>query len=189
MKLYIVGHRDENEPALVTVETIDSISDLSKLEIDKIPNIVSPFYRSVDLNCGKIIKITDMTEKIEYFWANINGIKLQKGQYFLAGDTDKITCYMYKTSAAEDAEPCPTFSGVRYKHYNNGLLKTKKCYMNGVLVCSYSFRNDIYNTVSDTAMFKNGRPELVNIFNDQEVLQEQKVLTGKGKVFMTYQSN
>lgn len=185
-KVYILGNRSEKDkepqvPVLVTIETIDNLTVIVN---ENLKTVQCPFYQSLNINCGKIHKITDVTEKIEFLWTNIKGtdgdsFKIQKGQFFLGS----LTCYVYKIAAMEAADPHYKFRGVRYTHYSNGLIKSKQCYNSGKITHSYRYRNDTYNTIYETTIYRNGKPEIVNTYDEQEILSGQTFLMSNGKVF------
>jgi hypothetical protein len=162
-------------PVIVTIEPIGDIS------LTEDPAA----YQSLSVKSGKIIKIADASGKIPYEWANLkfNGeelIKVSINQYFITQDPG-LTCYYHKCAVVEHLDPERLFSGVKYKHYSNGKLQEKIYYANGVVLSCTKFRDDIYNSMCTATMYKHGKPELINTYDEREWLMKQEWLMQNGK--------
>jgi hypothetical protein len=142
-------------------------------------------YTTLTLNSGRIVKITDATEKINYDWANIKIgdtlITVKQNQYFLTIAGTGLYCYYNKCAVMEDLDPETLFTGVRFKHYTNGKIRDKLCYNNGDLSCLYNYRDDLYNTLCSFTVYKHGKPQVISSYNERELLLKQQWVTEKGK--------
>jgi hypothetical protein len=187
MKAYHIGHTDKQVEVLLTIETVDGLTETSAFQ--STPSYLqSPFYISAPINCGKIINITDVTETkaFQYAFVTLNGkeFKVNVGQFFLA-EKDGLVCFMHKIAALEDTKPHAFFTGVRYTHYRNGLLKEKQYCVSGKITHAYCYRDDLFNSLHQSYICNrnHGKPEQVFLFNEQEIPVGQKLLTSTGKVF------
>ncbi len=173
MILYSLGTRPC--PVIITIETIPGAHPFTDPD--------NP-HSHINLTCGKVLKISDASGKIVYDWANVKigdeKIKVKREQYFLTGNSG-LPCYSSRLPVLEELDPERLFTGVRYKHYINGKIRDKLCYGNGNLLSSFSYRDDVYNTICKSVIYRHGKPELVNTYDEREVLVKHQWLTEKGK--------
>jgi hypothetical protein len=195
MKVYIIGHRPEK--VLVTIDTID-LTDLSDFQ-SSIISVHMPFYIQKYINCGVISHITDLSENKEYDSANINIIGedtlVTKGQIFNIPlynykNGVGLAVYLYKIAALENLDLTDSnYTGLRYKHYTNGTIMEKICYKEGKPLLSYHYRNDTYNTLEQSKIFKNSKVESIIYYDNRERPLKQEWLKPNGTVLTTRSSN
>lgn len=183
MLYYAFGTRPDQ--AIVTLTEISHLAASAGEPQCPEDEIYMPSY----LQCCKVVKITDPTEKIIYSWANLNigdaTFKVSTGNYIHVKEGQGVECYISKAAVYEDIDPHSSFNGVKYKHFHNGLLNHKLCYVAGSIHKQYTYRNNTHNTLERITMYNQGKPEIVFQYDDNERLLEQMWLTRNGQVYST----
>ena len=183
----MIGY-NKTTPVLITVESVD-LTD-KKGSIIEPENFYSPFYIKKLINCGHIVKITDIHETVEYETAQVQfeeeKVNLSNNSYFNILNYDyakgiALTVYMNKTAALETLKEPLNFtkSGFRYVHYEGGALKAKLCYQGEFLIAFY-YRNDLYNTLEKKILYNCEQIEIINHYDEHEKKIKREVFSHNG---------
>ncbi len=197
MKVYLTGRSATSETrglVLVTVETINDVTDMNGITFYEGDRLLSPFFMEYPINCGYISNITDLFEKQQFDTASIpmNGVDytVKKGQYFKISNynyktAEHIKCYRHKVAACEKAEyVSPVYTGITYSHYPSGLVHKKYNYVNGKLHSYKVFRDDRFNTLEECLVYKDSYIYCRFEYNNTETFQSQTWYNSNGTVFL-----
>lgn len=189
LKVYTVGFRPS--PMLVTIEVLNR-TDKSGLNVIPV-NLHCPFYLSGLINCGRILRITDLSEKKEYGWAILDTVigkkKVKVDQYFDIPNYDYaancgLKVYMYKIAAVEGCDHVSEgYCGAAYKHYPGGNIRTKLNYYKGDIAGEYLYRNDVYNTMEINRTYKKGVIDTEFFYDKRERYIGKRAYKSNGDVF------
>ncbi len=199
MKLYALGTHGQSDTegkVIITLETIPDVTDLSGLEYCDNKILHSPFYRELRLNIGKIVKITDLEGKQEFATVTltINGIKnnLELNTFIEVEDFNinynYIPVYQYKTPVLEKSHyVARNYNGVKFVHYESGLIKTKVYYKDGYINAQFNHRNDIYNSLESVKQYNQEIQTNQFWYDSRESLIRQIWFDSKGEVYTSNQ--
>jgi hypothetical protein len=195
MNVYALGTNFKSatdNKVIITIELCNQ-TDMSGIDHFHGTSVHSPFYRQLKINCGKVIKITDLLDETSFSlatvtWNQLDIAELQLNKYFVVEhhDNDKkcIIAYQYKISVIEQAGYVgKKYNGVSYKHYPSGLIAMKKYHKNGQLHSCSCYRDDMYNTLQGVRIYNNGRMDCDLTYSEREVLLQQTWYDSKGRVY------
>lgn len=195
MKVYLLGaHGQSNTDGktIVTVELLSEHTDMRGITIFNGKHITNPFYRTLKINAGRVVAITDLEEKAEFkdTLVSVNGtnMSLKVGCYFYLEPTESfdgyLTGFQYKLPVLEESNYVARgYNGVVWTHYANGNIRNKKYYKAGNLHSCFSYRDDPYNTLANVKQYHNGRVDCEFNYDNREALIKQNWYNSKGGVF------
>ena len=195
MKVYLLGSNDiseTNKEVLVTIELIDNMTDM--LGIKRPSILVSPFYLTTYINCGKIVSITDLkgTKHIENAEIPYNGgyFTFTEGYYFniknYAYGENKpcVQAYAHKNAALEKSDyVSSTYSGSLYNHYPSGLIAKKLVYVKGKLHSIKFYRNDRFNSLEGCRIYKDSYVQCDFAYDKRETLISKNWYNSNGTIY------
>jgi hypothetical protein len=196
MNVYVLGKNiksDTNNYVIVTVE-LCNLTDLKGINLfhDGVnrSGLYTTFYRQLKINCGKVIRITDLMGKQSFDTAHIDSHEIHIDKYFFVEnynfENNCLIGYQYQIAVIEQAGYVGAdYNGVAYKHYSSGLIEMKKYYCNGKLYSCYTYRDDKYNTHSNTKLYNNKILESEMVYNEREIFMHQIWYNLKGEIYST----
>ena len=199
MKLYALGTHGQSDTegkVIITIETIQDITDQEGLEYCDNKILHSPFYRELRLNIGKIIKISDLEGKQQFVTVTltINGVKnnlelntiIEIEGYNM--NYNYIPVYKYQTPVLEKSNyVARNYNGVKFIHYESGLIKTKVYYKDGYINAQFNHRNDIYNSLESVKQYNQEIQTSQFWYDNRESLIRQVWFDSKGEVYTSNQ--
>lgn len=201
MRVYAVGHNDKsttNSKVIVTIELLEGITNTAGLTItDK--DLHSPFYKELRIDSGRVERITDLEGEYDFTTATVEvslrpaiiagitadpqrqvttSVELPVSKFFSVnnadGDQNAIIAYQYRTALLEQSYYVARgYTGVHYRHYQNGLVANKKYYDKGQICADFMYRNDKFNTLMGVHMYKSGILECRYQYDSREALVGQ----------------
>lgn len=206
MEVYKLGLNTKSSTAgkvLITLEVIDGQTDLSSFtkDIEKYKHaLLNDFYFPYKINCGKVLKITDLEENSTFDNACINTgihgkINLKTGNFFKISDHDykrneernnySFTVYKYKAGVLNEAKYVgKRTTGTRYYYMSNGKIREKVYYKNGVIIRSFDYYNNPYNSMKASFLYtETGVLQTEYYYDQHENITRQVVRRPDGTVF------
>lgn len=193
MKVYALGSHGQSDTqgkVIITIELVPNHTDIKGLTLFKGQHMNNPFYRELKINCGKIIKVSDLSEKKDFETVTVKtgtiNTNISIGKYFdIREGSSYITAFQYKIAVLEaSGYVARNYTGCAYTHYESGLIKTKSYYKDGNLVSVFHNRDDPFNTLQYVRQFKNSIIECEFSYDERESLIRQTWYNSKGDVFL-----
>lgn len=195
MKLYTLGSHGQSSTegkVIITLETVPDITDNKGLEYFKGSMLHAPFYRELRLNIGKVVNIVDLEGEHEFTTVtfNLKGIKnnlelntyIEINQYDL--EYNYIPVYLNKIPLLEKSHyVARNYNGVKYVHYESGLIKTKVYYKDGSINAQFQYRNDLYNSLESVKQYNQESQTSQFWYDERESLIKQVWFDSKGDVY------
>lgn len=182
--VFCIGEND-NDATLVSIEILKKTDIIGFTK--KPDNYILPFYMSSNIDCGKVITITDLSGNVVYKETTLSTCTGQQftvkhDQYFLIEES-LLTVYPYKCTALLKATTYinQKYTGALYKHYNGGYIKNKIRYVNGKIIFLEHFRNDALNTKKYSVQYKSEYPMVAYLYDNKETTIGHVFLTTKLK--------
>ena len=99
-----------------------------------------------------------------------------------------IPVYQYQTPVLEKSNyVARNYNGVKFIHYESGLIKTKVYYKDGYINAQFNHRNDIYNSLESVKQYNQEIQTSQFWYDDRESLIRQVWFDSKGEVYTSNQ--
>lgn len=191
MKVYLLGTNGQsstNGNVLITVELLKHHTDMKGITMYNGRHIVSPFYRKLKLNAGRVERITDLEEENDYSKGSIGGTNIELNKYFYV-DTSNVsqylTAYQYKVGVLEQSGYVSKgYNGTLYTHHESGNIKVKTNYKIGNVHSKFYYRDDPYNSLEKVVQYNNDcRVDCEFLYDSRETLLKQLWYNSKGRIY------
>jgi hypothetical protein len=213
MRVYAIGHNDKSTTAnkvIITIELLSGITNTAGLTLS-VKDLHTPFYRALRIDSGRVERITDLECEYDFTSATadvnlrlpaltdtaitaddvrpVNArVELPVSKYFYInnapGEDNAIVAYQHRSALLEQTYYVARgYTGVHYRHYENGLVANKKYYSKGQISADFMYRNDAFNTLMGVHMYKGGILECQYQYDSREALVGQVWYDSSGKVY------
>lgn len=195
MKLYTLGSHGQSNTegkVIITLETVPDITDQKGLKYFKGPMLHAPFYRELRLNVAKVTNISDLEGAHEFATVtlNIQGIKnnIELNTYIEIDNYDMeynyIPVHSHRIPVLEKSNyVARNYNGVKYVHYESGLIKTKLYYKDGCIYAKFNHRNDLYNSLESVNQYNQEIQTSQFWYDERESLIKQVWFDSRGDVY------
>lgn len=190
MEVYLLANNKSsrtNGRVIVTIKLLKQ-TDMSGFTPKKKLNV--DFYYPYKINCGRVVKITDLNNVGHFLTASIKipglkipSITIQSDKYIAikhhAYDSDKLKAfvvYKYKHGVLnETGHVSAKFTGAHYIYYTDGKIREKIDYKDGKVCTRNLFYQNAYNSRKSCMVFN---PEL-NVIEHEYIYDNKENLVCK----------